>query len=274
MVKNRLHLTKLRFTLRFRADSQLPPFVGNMIRGAFGHALSRQCCEWDISRCAACGNVANCAYGSMFKAQNGESVPNPYVISVPYPGMGHYRDGSTLDFSIVLCGSARRFEADVVCAAKSMCTGSLRNTELADAWREYDREWSDCGAETIEHCDALEVQFVTPTEIRSAGEAIADISFALLVDSLFGRIAGIIDHYTDSEFELPYCLMERKPFIHSECDLRRERFSTSGQPIDGILGTVRYFGDVTRYLPYIDLGSQLHVGKKTTRGCGEYVFGI
>ncbi|MDR0221894.1 MAG: CRISPR system precrRNA processing endoribonuclease RAMP protein Cas6, partial [Lachnospiraceae bacterium] len=43
---------------------------------------------------------------------------------------------------------------------------------------------------------------------------------------------------------------------------------------DGFVGTVSYFGDVTRYLPYIDLGSQIHIGKKTTRACGEYVFEI
>ena len=41
---------------------------------------------------------------------------------------------------------------------------------------------------------------------------------------------------------------------------------------NGIVGSVRYKGDITKYLPYIDLGSQIHIGKKTTRGCGEYEF--
>ena len=41
-------------------------------------------------------------------------------------------------------------------------------------------------------------------------------------------------------------------------------YEQASEPVDGILGEARYFGDVTRYLPYIDLGTQLHLGKKTT----------
>jgi hypothetical protein len=37
-------------------------------------------------------------------------------------------------------------------------------------------------------------------------------------------------------------------------------------------GEVTYKRYVTRHLPYFDLESQLHIGKKTTRGCGEYWF--
>ncbi|MDR1766105.1 MAG: CRISPR system precrRNA processing endoribonuclease RAMP protein Cas6 [Lachnospiraceae bacterium] len=56
--------------------------------------------------------------------------------------------------------------------------------------------------------------------------------------------------------------------METQCDIKPSRFWTSGEPIEGFVGTVRYSGDVTRYLPYIDLGSQIHIGKKTTRGCG------
>ena len=177
-----------------------------------------------------------------------------------------------LDFYIILCGSACIFEDAVLNAAQSLCAGKLKHAQLVSAGCEYAREWTDRGAETIAQCDTLTVHFMSPTEIRSGGSAVAEIDFALFIDSLFGRISGIIDNYTDSEFILPYRLVERKPFVQADYDLRRVRFSTGGQPIDGVIGKVRYFGDITRYLPYIDLGTQLHIGKKTTRGCGEYYF--
>jgi len=83
-----------------------------------------------------------------------------------------------------------------------------------------------------------------------------------------------MDNYGENELILPYSLMYRKSYIKMECDLRTVKFQTNDQPIIGLLGQVRYYGDVTRYLPYIDLGSQTHIGKKTSRACGEYTFEI
>ena len=274
MIENILQIVKLGFTLGFRAGSRLPSFVGNTIRGAFGASLSRQCCVMEKLRCDNCDALETCAYGSMFKVQNEESVPNPYVISAPYPSKGDYGADDTLDFSISLFGTAHRFENDVIRAAESMCNGTLRNAVLEDSWQEYNREWSDSGAESIEFCDVLDIRFLAPAELRSKGEALKEISFEQLIDSLFGRIADIIDNYTNSEFVLPYSLLERKPYVKAESQLESFSFSTNSQPIEAVMGSVRYFGDVTRYLPYIDLGTQLHIGKKTTRGCGEYTFMI
>ena len=96
--------------------------------------------------------------------------------------------------------------------------------------------------------------------------------FAVLMDSLLGRIAAICDHYGPSEFVIPYALVAKKPYVNAKYDLKRVQINSNSQPVNGFVGKVTFFGDVTRYLPYIDLGSQLHIGKKTTRSCGEYNF--
>ncbi|MDR1193119.1 MAG: CRISPR system precrRNA processing endoribonuclease RAMP protein Cas6 [Peptococcaceae bacterium] len=155
-----------------------------------------------------------------------------------------------------------------------MCAGKLSNCVLEGGGLDYDRMWSDNGAETIPRCEELTINFLTPTEILSGKEPIREVDFNTLIDSLFGRIGGIIDNYTEGEFVIPYSLFARRPFVKAEYNLRPINFQTSGQPIYGFLGAVRYLGDVTRYLPYIDLGSQIHMGKKTTRACGEYSFEI
>ena len=269
---NRLKLVKLRFTMRFNADTQLPPFIGNTIRGAFGYALSRHCCKWEAQRCEVCENKAICAYSSMFKRQNSESMPNPYIISAPFPSSGSYKEGSTLDFFITLCGCACVYQAAVISAAESMCTGKLQNAAIVDARPEYTREWSDDGAGSIAPCDAIFVRFLSPAEIRSGGAPVKSIDFSLFIERLFARISGIVDNYADRELVLPYHLLGRIPLVRTECSLKQSSFFTNRQRVDAVFGTISFFGDVTKYLPYIDLGTQLHIGKKTTRGCGEYAF--
>ena len=155
-----------------------------------------------------------------------------------------------------------------------MCDGKLSESEIIDIKHEYSREWSDAGAESIPHADLLKLRFRTPTEILSSKEPIAELDFSKFIDSLFGRIDGLINNYTENEFIIPYALVANKPLVKAESNLKPVRFQTSGQPINGFMGTVRYFGDITRYLPYIDLGGQIHIGKKTTRSCGEYSFKI
>ena len=210
----------------------------------------------------------------VLKVDKAESVPNPFVISAPYPSKGEYGAGDAFSFSVTLFGAACAFEQAVVDGAKDMCKGKLANAQLVEVETLYRREWSDVGAESIPHCDALTINFHSPTEIHVLGQAVKQLEFALFIDRLFSRISSIVDNYGESEFVLPYSLVAKKPFVRAECDLRSVVFKTSEQPVSGILGQVRYFGDVTHYLPYIDLGSQIHIGKKTTRGCGEYGFEI
>jgi hypothetical protein len=252
---NTLRLAKYNFTLRFDADATLPPFVGNTIRGAIGSAL--------------CG-LGSPAYGGAFKVEAAESVPNPYAISVPFAPETHYKSGETLGFALTLFGKACDYGEAFIAAANNMCNGRLENCALDSCELEFDRVWSDAGAESIPPADAITVSFVTPTEIQNSRPLITELTFEMFIDSLFGRIGNIIDNYTDGEFVLPYALIMRKPLVAAEYSLKPAIFKTNGQPINGFLGNVTYIGSVTRYLPYIDLGSQLHIGKKTTRACGEY----
>jgi hypothetical protein len=218
--------------------------------------------------------MGSAVYERVFKIEAAESVPNPYAISALYPSEMRYKAGDALSFSLTLFGDACDYSADFETAAKEMCRGKLENCIFRACETEYDRVWSDSGAESIPPRDEIRIKFVTPTEILSGKQPVREVAFETFIDSLLGRIGGIIDNYTDAEFVIPYALIAKKPFVAAEYDLEPIDFQTSGQPINGFWGTVRYTGGITRYLPYIDLGSQLHIGKKTTRSCGEYSFEI
>ena len=310
---NLLNIIKYKITLRFTKDTYLLPFVGNTIRGAFGRALSEVCniggggdtggsdkegvgCAGSSAKSGAVGsngdgsnidnnadssadtneshNECSDAYSNVFKVSSDASVPNPYAISAPYPSKGKYTAGDELSFNITLFGNAASYTPEILTAAACMCRGKFQNAICHNRSLVYDTEWSDNGADSIPHCDTLIVQFLSPTEILNNKEPVTELSFSAFIDSLFGRIGGIIDNYTDSQFIIPYSLIADKPFVRAEYDLKSINLETNSQPIQSFIGTIRYYGDVTRYLPYIDLGSQLHICKKTTRSCGEYTYEI
>lgn len=191
---------------------------------------------------------------------------------MPYPSSGVYKAHETLTFYVTLFGTACTLEQDVIDAAHDMCEGKLANARLVEVERIYSMEWNDVGS--VPHCDSLTIDFLTPTEIFVQKHTLEQLDFSLFVDRLFTRISAIIDNYGEAEFAIPYNMIVNKPFVQAECELHIVKFQTNNQPISGILGNVRYTGDVTRYLPYIDLGCQIHIGKKSTRGCGEYRFEI
>ncbi|MDR1440238.1 MAG: hypothetical protein LBJ10_09625, partial [Clostridiales bacterium] len=145
---NRLKLLKFGVALKITKTTRLPTFIGNTIRGAFGKALPEH------------GE----ARGRVFKTSPTESVPNPFVISAPYPGRSTYSAGDILGFSLTLIGAARDYESEVRAALGGMCNGRLESAEVAAVSTIYDREWSDGGAETIPRCGKLSVNFITPTE--------------------------------------------------------------------------------------------------------------
>jgi len=237
----------------------LSQFIGNTLRGALGSVLNKSYPS---------------IYENVFKRNSGESMPNPFVITTPYPSKGAYVKGETLHFYVTLFGVACIFEEEIIRAAKFINAGKFADTQLVKCEQVYKRTWSDEGADSIPYCDGLTINFITPTEIFLKKEAKTEIDFAFFIDRLFTRISTIIDNYSENEFVIPYNLVTNKPFVEAKSNLRKVIFKTNEQPINGVLGKVEYFGDVTRYLPYIDLGSQIHIGRKTTRSCGEYTFEI
>ena len=250
---NSLQLTKYAFSFRFTNTTVLPHFMGNTFRGAFGASLEK---------------IGSPMYNDVFKVTKSESIPNPYVISVPYPGKGKYDIGDSITFYITLVGDACLYEEELVKTVKNMNMGKLENSECIDASIVFSSTWSDKGAESIPLCERLTVRFLSPTEILRKKAPILKPDFYDFIDSVFIRIGGIIDNYTSNLFVLPYSYITAKPFVTAEYDLK----TVSLQTHSGFTGTIRYYGDVTRYLPYIDLCGQIHIGKKTTRSCGEYEF--
>ena len=274
LIVNSLMITKLLFRAQFTVDAYLPPFLGNSLRGALGRALVRMNCAYNEPTCGVCPK--HCVYGEVFKSQSQvkslDSVPNPFVIDVLYPTKEQHKMGENLNFSIILFGTAIKYKEKIAMAVGEMFCGKLECLRLAEAKEESSRRWSDSGE--LPFSESLKIELITPLVLFSGKTSVTEIDFNLFTDSLFNRIAGIIDVYGENEFVLPYALTHRKPKIICEDNLRVVKIKQENQPIVGLMGTFLFFGYVTRYVPYVDLCSEIHFGKMTTRGCGKFCYEI
>lgn len=244
-----------------------------------------------------CPHATDCVYGFVYKNRTirGYSVPNPFVVEVPNDNKREYKKGENLCFSISLFGSAVGFSEHIITAVEYMLQGRfatyyncIRLNRVADFFTNetvyenerqiaypYQYPWSDAGVDGLDSIEKIKITFISPAQLlNSRDELILDLSFPVFIDRLFARIADIIDVYGDSAFILPYNLCFKKPLVHAEPKLFIKTVKQEKQTIEGLKGTLVFRGDLTRYMPYIDLGAQLHIGKLATRGFGEYAFKI
>jgi hypothetical protein len=222
-----------------------------------------------------CKRVPECAYGFVFKSQikidGFDSVTNPFVIGCDYSGKTGYIAGEPFEFTITLFGAGARFRDEITAAVAGMYREKLSVLRHVGARILYDREWSDDGE--IEHVDSVAVELLTPLVLLTSHKLVYEIDFKMFADAAFNRISNVIDVYGDAPLILPYALEHRAPRVICEAILREVTIKQSSPgAVNGLLGSLRFAGDVTRYMPYIDLCSQLHLGKMTTRGCGAFAF--
>jgi len=272
---NRLKILRIDCVAEITTDIYLSEFLGNAFRGAFGRALVRLFCKKVSPDCKECEYRTDCAYGQVFKIgelssnENG-ALPNPYSVKVRYNGLRQHQSGEQFPFTFLLFGSAIDFADDVCAAICCMFKEKLADMTLLGL-QKTELTWQDTSTDACPTVSALTLDFITPTQIMLEKKHVTELTFESFLKTLLQRISTVTDSYGETNFILPYSLSSRIPHITTTCDLRSVEINQGEFSIKGFLGTVRFSGDLTKYMPYIALGSMLHIGKMTTRGCGEYL---
>ena len=286
-MSNTLNLTKIRYRLTFERDVVLPKFIGNTLRGAIGSALVKLYCQKAGPDCMHCELNHKCPYAMAFKCidrtEYVHASPNPYVIefdTIPR----RIRQGESIVFSLLLMGKATDFIMCFDHAIKYAVQNRFENRnyvmhieERYDPYAErvlgFDElpdviQWSD-GMTAPDEIRHIKIRFLTP--FQYTGQKYTELEFNDFCDRLFLRIADLCDIYSDSEFVLPYNFAIRKNKIEVIYDLKKIIVGQKdfNQPCS--IGTVDYYGRLTRYMPYFALGSEIHFGRLATRGLGKYI---
>jgi len=302
-----MNAAHLSFSCTVTTDAILPPWKGSTFRGGFGWALRRAVCVTRGNECAGCLLAGRCLYALTFEANlrnpagsHAPSPPLPYVIEPPPDPRTHFRAGDPLHFSLILLGETVTMLPYFVYAFELMGEeglGKRTNGERArfriDRITQQRRTLYEGKGGKLTPAEPLPlavgdlppagdgrltVTFITPLRLKRNNELVADLPFEDFIRGVLRRISTTFATFGGGEPPLDYrgLVFAAKPVRTLRSTLRwedLERYSNRQKErmyMGGVVGEVVYEGNVRPYLPLIELGSFLHIGKQTTFGHGLY----
>jgi CRISPR-associated endoribonuclease Cas6 len=245
------------FALRFHFLAPAPVHfpegeTANLFRGQFGKILYRR---------------DPVAYARLFEPVRDAGVPSglrdpprPFVLRV------RHLEGATLE----------RFQV-------GLNVFETNHPEIVDAMEELGRESFRAELVRVEGQDVLRlplaatrparrvrVHFLSPTELKNAGRP----EFGPLFSRIRDRIGALRMLYGPGPLEIDFKAMgERARAIRmTRCDVRHTEVNRStGQrhPLGGFTGIAEYEGDLTEFIPYLEIAGYTGVGRQTVWGKGE-----
>ena len=301
-------LRKIRYA-RFRLEMtavdrlQLPPYKGSTFRGAFGHTFKRLVCVKRDLDCATCLICDRCVYYYVFETPfSGEgdgrgyaSAPHPFVIEPPEETREIYDPGDELRIGLVLVGRALDYLPYFIYAFEEMGhrgVGAERGKAALQRVMAGGRCIYQTGTGQLEPdypvCvgppdsgavgTRLRLRLHTPIRLKAEGRYTSRLDFSLLVRALLRRVSDLARFHCGAELNLDYRQwIEQAAGVSAVATTLRwhdwERYSQRQErrmKLGGLVGEVEFAGEWTPFLPLLQLGADLHVGKGTGFGLGRY----
>ena len=301
-------LARYRLTLTALSTITMPPYAGSTLRGGFGHAFRKMVCTQGPIDCRDCTLKAACPYPYIFETAPFEGaqqlrtygdVPRPFVID-PLDTRGEYRKGESFSFQLTLIGRAIDYlpyflvsfrELGEMGIGKGRGRFQLTHVRADDGESIYDgntqmvhnldnaRSFDDIRWETeSQPTNVLTLRLVTPTRITHEGGLTDQLPFHVFWRRLIGRISALAYFHCGESLEMDFKgLIEKAMGVETTDSTLRwkdwTRYSSRQNrrmQLGGLVGRVRYAGELAEFVPFAALGAFLHVGKNATFGLGKY----
>lgn len=155
---------------------------------------------------------------------------------------------------------------------------SLESGMLSEPWIISGKRIVDM-LEAYKDCREIEIRFETPCQIQIKGQLQQDLPFPLFMQNLLRRIQAMLAHHQNvliSREQIDELIEISKDVALTKNELRwfrNERFSTRQQKpirLDGVIGSVRYEGNLEPFLDLLYAGTYFHLGKQAVFGLGKY----
>lgn len=300
------------YSLRFHFVALDPVYFsagvpGNDLRGALGGIFRKLACTPECTSVSTCERRATCPYARIFEpAATGKGPsglaewPRPFVFRAgcldgvtKQPGEAFQFDLNIFEIRDPAISYFVRSFAQLAGEGLGLHRGRVRlrsvheldqsGMSTGEIYSSADTAGREPAAPLLFRLDApaggigrIRVQFLTPTELKAAGQVAGRPEFPVLFSRVRDRISTLRALYQGGPLAIDFQAMGRRAAAveMTRCALAwrklKRRSSRTGQthPIGGFIGEAEYAGDLTEFYPYLKLAEWTGVGRHTVWGKG------
>jgi CRISPR-associated endoribonuclease Cas6 len=249
------------FALRFHFLAPKPIHfphgeTANLFRGQFGKILHR---------------TDQAAYTRIFAPVRETAVPSglhdpprPFVLRV------QHLDGAVVDRFLV---GLNLFETHSLEPVRAAMVSLVSKRFGAEFVRVNGEELARLPLYPALHTSRVRITFLSPTELKNSPKP----EFGQLFARIRDRISTLRALYGAGPLDIDFRAMgERASSIRmTDCDIQYldgERVSGAGRhPLGGFVGFADYEGELTEFIPYLEIASYTGVGRQTVWGKGHII---
>ncbi len=299
------------FLLKASENLILPVYKGSTFRGGFGYAFKRIVCVLKDRECSECMLKEKCIYSYIFETpppsdtkimRKYKTAPHPFIIEPPLEIQRIYKSGQQLNFRLVLIGKAidylpyfvytfdelgkigigkgkAKYELSEVCCNGKTIYDSKSKTLKSFSSSILNLEFGILNS-IKGFSQTLKLSFITPTRILYNAHLTLDLEFHILIRNLLRRISLLYYFHCNgdpSEWDFKGLIEKAKEIKVKEKNLKWfdwGRYSGRQETrikMGGFVGEITFEGDIGPFMPLIEAGEILHVGKGTAFGLGKYI---
>ena len=313
LTEKSLNYSKFDVYSRFHQSAQLPKFKGSMLRGAMGHALKSTVCAVRVKVCDTCILKRNCLYAKIFEVKpdlekkTGQvNFPHPYVLESQDNEKIDFSPNQEFVFSIILFGEMIDYLPYFVYAFERMgeegigkrINGYRNSFDIQNICFEnetiYGRQQKTLPGSTPSKSLSLENQntdenslrinviFESPLRVKNQGKLVHDLEFVVFIRTILRRIKtlwlrfadGIPDFDEKGLLQIAETVEIAQARLYWEEQTRYSNRQSSYLKLGGLKGSIEFSGNLTPFLPLLNIAQVVHIGKETSFGLGQLRYEI
>ncbi|MDR1696482.1 MAG: CRISPR system precrRNA processing endoribonuclease RAMP protein Cas6 [Endomicrobium sp.] len=314
MLNEAFKFCKCEFRLKALEDMLLPLNKASMLRGGFGHIFKSLNCANRLSKsCKECPLNKTCAYYVIFETRDAADIARPYIFSDCDfdDARRSYRTGDMISFELTLFGKAieylphfiysfielgnagltkrrYKFSLSSVIAKNASSTSSDAAIQVFDGSQILSQpvmhSWNTIVGSDFKPQSLIAFNFLSPLRFEFANKLVKpkELTFEMIIQSLTRRINAIAKYHCcyDPKIDHRSLLNITRDIKPIKSNLRWQdwtRYSSrqnAKMEFGGLVGNIIFQGDLTGFMPYLQLGEIIHIGKNATFGNGKYSLSI
>lgn len=233
-----------------------------------------------------------------------KAIPHPFVIEPPLDDARVIKENGRLTFNLILIGKAvdylpyfiltfaelgkqgmgRNRSKFLLEKVENVGLNGTGKTVFTSEEEILQNDFPLLNAAQLNHAEKsngksrIEIEFLTPFRVRFDGKITDDIKFHIIFRNLMRRVSSLLYFHCGREMDCDYkAYIEYAEKVETASNNLQwfdwERYSTRQKQkmtLGGVLGQVKYEGNLEPFLPFLKLGEYVHVGKGTSFGLGKY----